>query len=385
MGSTRLPGKVLADLGGQPLLAFMLERIGTLPITVVVATSDLGKDDPVAEAADASGVAVIRGPEQDVLARYALALEQYRPDLVVRLTADCPLADPALVSQALEVQVATGATYVSNTLVRTFPDGLDVEVVTAAALRAADTEAVDPDEREHVTPFVYRRPGRFPLRAFRADELLGDERWTVDTAADLAFVRYAVEQVGGQGQWGWRTVLDAVGRRAAGPAPGLLRLRPVVPSDREMILAWRNDHDAVRFSRSGRALSPIEHQAWFDARLDDPSTRLWIGEVDGSAVGQVRVDVDEADGLVSVTVAPNARGQGIAGQLLTELDRVLMSDLQVIHLVAEVHDGNEPSRRLFARAGFVATGRTGCFAVMERPVIRSEPSGHEAPPRTRRR
>ena len=154
MGSTRLPGKVLADLGGRPMLAFMLARVAPLVgrgvEEVVVATSDGAIDEPVAEVARAAGVAAVRGSEHDVLGRYLLALEDHPADTVVRLTADCPLTDPALVSEVLALHRRAGADYTSNTLIRTFPDGLDVEVMAAAALRTAAAEA--------------RRPGRARAR-----------------------------------------------------------------------------------------------------------------------------------------------------------------------------------------------------------------------------
>lgn len=369
MGSTRLPGKVLADLGGRPLLVFMLERLEPLDLEVVVATTDHRRDDPVAEVAAKTGALVVRGPEHDVLARFALALDRFPADLVVRLTADCPLVDPALVEHAVSLLRVTGADYVSNTLVRTFPDGLDVEVVSAGALRAAAAEAIDPAEREHVTPFIYRRTPRFTLRSLRTDELLGDERWTVDTEHDLAFVRSAVERLGGDAVTaGWRTVLDAIGRRVEPPARGELRLRPAVEPDRDLLLAWRNDPAAVRFSRGHRAVLPQEHRAWFSARLIDPSTRIWIGEVDGVAVGQVRVDVDAGTGLVSLVVAPEARGRGLAVPLLWGLEIALRGDLQVGDLVAEVHVENEASIRTFERAGYRRRSGKDDFDVYDRPL-----------------
>jgi spore coat polysaccharide biosynthesis protein SpsF (cytidylyltransferase family) len=207
MGSTRLPGKVLADVAGRPLLAFLLERLAALPWDRVVATSDLRRDNAVADAATAAGVAVVRGPEQDVLARFDQAMEAYGPDLVVRVTADCPLSDPTLITAAVAQQKATGADYVSNSVVRTFPDGLDVEVVRAPVLRQAVVEATDPFDREHVTPFVYRHPERFSHEVLRNDVDLSAERWTVDTADDLEFVRSVVARLGNTTSFGWRDVL----------------------------------------------------------------------------------------------------------------------------------------------------------------------------------
>jgi spore coat polysaccharide biosynthesis protein SpsF (cytidylyltransferase family) len=212
MGSSRFTGKVVADLAGRPLLTFMLERLAPLGLEVVVATSEFDRDDVVAQVAGDAGARVVRGPEADVLGRFALALHLYPAPTVVRLTADCPLIDPALVRAALELQDATAADYASNTVVRTFPDGLDVEVVRSEALLAAAAEATDPYEREHVTPFIYRRPDRFSHVVLRHDEDLSAERWTVDTPEDLDVVRTAVARLGRRTDFGWKEVqrvLDA--------------------------------------------------------------------------------------------------------------------------------------------------------------------------------
>ncbi len=142
-GSTRLPGKVLAEVAGRPMLGFMLDRLRDRleGAQLVVATSDLDRDDAVADVADDAGVAVVRGPEADVLERFRLALEAHPAEAVVRLTADCPLIDPALVTRVIELRAETGADYACNVLPRTFPRGLDVEVLTAEALAAAAAEA----------------------------------------------------------------------------------------------------------------------------------------------------------------------------------------------------------------------------------------------------
>lgn len=215
MGSTRLPGKVMAELGGRPALAFMLDRLARLEVdALVVATSTLPGDDRIAVLAAERSVPVVRGPEQDVLARFIVALDAYPAAQVIRLTADCPLMDPALVATALEIQSREGADYASNTLVRTFPDGLDVEVVTAAALREAHDESGDPAEREHVTPFVYRRPDRYKLAGFESGEDLGAERWTLDTAADLDRIRGIVDKLDDPIAAGWHDILAVAGRHA---------------------------------------------------------------------------------------------------------------------------------------------------------------------------
>lgn len=365
-GSVRLPGKVLADLGGRPLLAFMLRRLRELDVDdVVVATSDRPADDAVAELARAEGAAVVRGPEEDVLARFALALDAHPADALVRLTADCPLVDPEVVEEAVGLWDESGADYVSNTLVRTFPDGLDVEVVAAAALRAAAAEATDPVEREHVTPFVYRRPDRFRLRSLRHDEPLGDLRWTVDTDGDLAYVRGLVERLGGD-DFGWQDVLAVAGRPQ--PPDDGFSFVPAGPDDESAVLALRNDPESVRWSLDPRPVEPGRHAAWFASVLEDPRTRMWVARQAGEVVGQVRVDVEDGTGWVSIAVVARARGRGCGARMLEELAGALGADEQVHTLLAHVHGDNLASCRLFESAGFSPGDRDGDFLLMGRPA-----------------
>ena len=360
MGSTRLPGKVLADVAGRPLLAVLLHRVARAAIdTLVVATSTAAVDDAVADVARREGAEVVRGPEEDVLARYVLALERFPARTVVRITGDCPLTDPALINTALVARDATGARYVSNTIVRTYPDGLDVEVVDADALRVAADASVDPVEREHVTPFVYRRPERFALRSFRNDEALGHCRWTVDTEADLAFVRRVVDAIGHL-DFTWDEVL------AYDTPRGEPLLRPAGPEDADLVLALRNDPESVLWSRSGRAVERSQHDEWFAALLDNPASRLWIARDDGEPLGFVRVDVRTGVGTVSIAIDPTRRGRGLGGRVLQELDRALAADAQVHTLVAQVHPENEASLSLFTTAGYTETGRAGDWLILRR-------------------
>lgn len=193
MSSTRLPGKVLANLAGAPMILRQIERLrrcGGLR-DLIVATSDHASDDVLANALAAEGVRTFRGPLNDVLGRFAGTLKAAGlPPTFARLTADCPLADPEVIDATLDLFHHSGADYVSNTGEnRTFAVGLDVEVCRTSALVAADAEATDPYEREHVTPFIYRRPNRFTIATHRQDADEGQVRWTVDRPDDLAFAR----------------------------------------------------------------------------------------------------------------------------------------------------------------------------------------------------
>jgi glutamate-1-semialdehyde 2,1-aminomutase/spore coat polysaccharide biosynthesis protein SpsF len=163
MGSTRLPGKVLLDLAGQPVLAWVVRASrAALGIDAVwVATSTAAADDAVATWCAANAVPCHRGSERDVLDRYAGAARDSSADVVVRLTADCPLLDPAVVAQTVRLRAVTNAAYASNVDPPTWPDGLDCEVMTAEALFTAANEAMRDIDREHVTPFIRNNRARF--------------------------------------------------------------------------------------------------------------------------------------------------------------------------------------------------------------------------------
>ncbi|HUS96970.1 MAG TPA: glycosyltransferase family protein, partial [Hyphomicrobiaceae bacterium] len=154
MTSTRLPGKVLAEFAGQPMLSYMLDRVRRAQSLdgILIATTLNHTDDPVVDLCHEVGVAVFRGSEADVLGRYAAAAADAQADTIVRLTADCPLIDPHLIDQAVSTFREGGFDYLSNSIQLSYPDGLDVEVFTRSALARANAEANLPFHREHVTP-----------------------------------------------------------------------------------------------------------------------------------------------------------------------------------------------------------------------------------------
>ncbi len=375
-GSTRLPGKVLAPLGGRPMLRYQLDRLlaGTRHL-VVVATSTLDRDDAVAALAATVGVECVRGPETDVLARFVAVLDAHpEADAVIRLTGDCPLVDPALVEEVWSTHVRAGADYTSNVFPRTYPKGLDVEVVSAAALRTAAAESVDPDEREHVLPFVYRRPNRFRLAAVIArtadqdqeqvhDLDLAHARWVVDTAPDLDEIRRIVDHFEPRTDYGWREILQAFPvppRSDAG-----VSVRRATQRDSDFVLALRNDPSAIRWSETRRAVTRSEHARWFGAHCEDPATRLLIVQCDGEDIGQIRLDIDDAVGRVSIAIAEQHRGRGVGVRALRTVQAGLRDDMQVNRLRARVASDNRVSRSAFTSCGFTTVGESNGFLVYE--------------------
>lgn len=190
MTSTRLPGKVLLPLAGEPMLTRLIERLRRVRRAdgIVVATTTNATDDPIAALCAQLGVPCHRGSEHDVLSRYADAARVHGADVVVRITSDCPLIDPALIDQTIAAFDEGGSDYVSNMLPPTWPYGMAVEVFSAAALAQAHAEATQAAEREHVTPFLYWHPERYRLRNVASPVDLSQHRWTVDTPEDFELV-----------------------------------------------------------------------------------------------------------------------------------------------------------------------------------------------------
>ncbi len=213
MGSTRLPGKVMADIGGEPMLSRVVERARgaqTLDALVVATTVD-PSDDSVAALCESRGYPYFRGHATDVLDRYYQAARKWRARVIVRLTGDCPLIDPGVIDDTVRAFLEADPPYdlVANRLAegRTFPIGLDTEVCSFEALEAAWREAKDPYEREHVLPFIYERRARFRVFLFRGPEDHGQLRWTVDTSEDLEVVRRVFAHFDGRADFTWLDVL----------------------------------------------------------------------------------------------------------------------------------------------------------------------------------
>lgn len=194
MGSTRLPGKVLADIAGRPMLARVVERLAQArSITeTVIATTAHEQDQPIRDLARRLGIRVCTGSEEDVLARYLTTANETEADVVVRVTSDCPLIDPGLVEQTVAFYFNKQADYAANCCIEyLLPRGSEVEVFGAAGLREIESMAREPYERAHVTPYFYRHPEMFKIAflevhgPYRRPEL----RVCVDTQDDLDLVR----------------------------------------------------------------------------------------------------------------------------------------------------------------------------------------------------
>lgn len=222
IASSRLPGKVLYELAGRPLICLMIDRLerSARLDDIVVATGDGKANDAIASVLKERDVAVFRGSESDVLARYAGAAAAHDADIVVRLTADCPLMDADVVDRMIAARERDGLDFCTNVLPPSWPDGLDVAVFTSAALDAAHCEATLESDREHVVPWMWRQSnleGGTRLRAanISAETPCPGHRWTVDEAADYRMVRALAAELGPEQmvKAGYREIVELLERR----------------------------------------------------------------------------------------------------------------------------------------------------------------------------
>jgi len=216
MGSSRLPGKVLQDIGGSTMLARVVrrtQRAASLDEVIVATTVETDDEVIVAECRRLS-VPVFRGDKEDVLDRYYQAAQAYHAAIIVRITSDCPLIEPEVVDQVVRACLDAQADYASNTLQRTYPRGLDTEVMTLSALELAWRQATEPYQRIHVTPYLYQHPDQFKLLSVTDDQDHSRYRWTVDTPDDLASVREVYRRLGNDDAIRWTQVLDLLVRES---------------------------------------------------------------------------------------------------------------------------------------------------------------------------
>jgi spore coat polysaccharide biosynthesis protein SpsF len=216
MGSTRLPGKVLLDIGEQTMLARVVNRVRCAKTVdaIVVATTTSERDDAIVEYARTLGVKAFRGDEDDVLSRYYLAAKAYNAGMVARVTADCPLIDPEIIDKVVMafLDAYPKVDFASNTLARTYPRGLDAEVASFAALERSWREAEKAYQRIHVFPYIYENPDKFNLISVTDGGDHSLMRWTVDTKEDLEFVRAVYKRLGNNNGMSWREVLAVLAR-----------------------------------------------------------------------------------------------------------------------------------------------------------------------------
>ncbi|WP_078378901.1 cytidylyltransferase domain-containing protein [Sutcliffiella halmapala] len=193
MGSSRLPGKILKTINGKTLLEYQIERVRQAKAInqIIIATTVKESEEPILKLCKEMKIEYYRGSEEDVLSRYYETAQKFGVDVIVRLTSDCPIIDPEVIDKVVNYYIDNRkeVDYVSNTLERTYPRGMDTEVFSFKALKKAYNEAILPWEKEHVTAYFYNNPNFFILRGIKSDQDYQSYRWTVDTEEDFQLIR----------------------------------------------------------------------------------------------------------------------------------------------------------------------------------------------------
>jgi spore coat polysaccharide biosynthesis protein SpsF len=209
MGSTRLPGKVMKDLGGDTVLARVVHRVRRAKLSgeVIIATTTNPADDLIVKECRRLSVSCFRGEETDVLDRYYRAADAAGAEAIVRITSDCPLIEPEITDDIIRAFLEQRPDYASNALQRTYPRGLDTEIMSFETLARAWREARRPYQRVHVTPYIYENPDKFTILSKIGDIDYSHHRWTLDTPDDLDFIRVVYQRMGNNDRFYWRDAL----------------------------------------------------------------------------------------------------------------------------------------------------------------------------------
>lgn len=199
MGSTRLPGKSMKEILGRPLISYQIERLSRCQLadSVIVATSNHPLDRMIIDYCKKNNILFFIGDEKNVLQRYYEAAKAYEADLIIRVTGDCPLIDPQVVDSMIELYLRNKGQYeyISNVIDRTFPRGLDAEVLSFACLEKINRYAITEEELEHVTLYLLEHLDRFKIFSFKQKENLSSFRWTVDTEEDFEVIKFIIEHL----------------------------------------------------------------------------------------------------------------------------------------------------------------------------------------------
>ncbi|MFJ8261828.1 cytidylyltransferase domain-containing protein [Rummeliibacillus sp. NPDC094406] len=200
MGSSRLPGKILKEVNGKPLLLHQIERLRQCKEIdqLIIATTVEEQDNQIFEFCNHHNVSIFRGSENNVLERYYETWKQFGGDVIVRLTSDCPIIDYKIVDKTIRFFLDNEFDYVSNTIERTFPRGLDTEVFSVATLETTYKQAKLERDKEHVTAYIYTHPEKFKIGSYKGEINYSKYRWTVDTEEDFALIKNLFEAYKGK-------------------------------------------------------------------------------------------------------------------------------------------------------------------------------------------
>lgn len=360
MGSTRLPGKVLKPIMGKPMLQHMVERVRRAKTLdqIIIATSTKPADTPISQLAKKLNLACFHGSETDVLSRYYQAAKKFSADIIVRLTGDCPLIDPAIIDAVVNQFKLTQADYTSNVLERTYPRGMDTEVFSFATLKLAQRLARSAYNREHVTPFIYTHPQKFHLGNMIAPKPFyrPDLHLTVDDLADFALVMAIFHQIyPSRPHFALGHIIALLDRQP-------MRLKTTLATRADLMLAFSLSNDPLtrQMSFSQHQIRLPEHLHWFNRLIKSPNRILLIIQArvgkNWVPIGQVRYD--NLSHQISLSLSRAWRGKKLAVPALLQGIKAIKRKFKPSHIVAHIKPDNPASLSVFTSTGFYFDKKT---------------------------
>jgi len=380
--STRLPGKVLMDIEGKPMLWHVINRLkfSEKLDNIILAIPDTKESDVLEKFVKENNIKYFRGSKEDVLSRYYETAKKFKIDVIVRITSDCPLIDPKIVDLVIQKHLDSETDYTSNTLERTFPRGLDVEVFNFKVLEKTQKEARKNYQREHVTPYICENPKIFKLQNIKAKGKLRrpELRLTVDTKEDLKLIReiyrhlYKLRKI-----FYTEEIIDLFNNhqelikinekvRQKNWANEIMRssnisirIRKANFSDVEFLWYLRNQPDVYRYFKKPKRVSWEEHIKWIvPIILRMHKKNIFIIENDSLPIGQIRFDYDkEKRAQMSISLLKEFRGKGIATQSFKKAIKILKKEKKIRTFFAEVHKDNTFSQKFFENLNFKLTSK----------------------------
>lgn len=361
VGSTRLPEKVLKIICGKTVLEHDIDRLRKIKNIdeIVIATTDKEEDAKIVDEALRLGVKYFRGSEEDVLSRYYYAAKEYNADVVVRITSDCPLIDSEVSENIIQYYLDNQDKYdyVSNTIDRTYPRGLDTEVFSFKTLEKAFKESKLKRDREHVTPYIWDGSGFFNIFQYKNEKDYSRLRWTLDTEEDYILISKIYKQFNCKEYFSMNEIIEFLIEN-----PELEKINKDIEQKKidndlfliratqehcNLIYEWSNDVDVRKSSFNTNEISYKEHLEWYTNKLKDANCKIYLLANSYKNIGVIRIERKYDENVISYSISKDNRGKGYGRRILLETEKELIKVHEDIKLSAYVKKQNIPSIKIF--------------------------------------
>lgn len=361
MGSTRLPGKVMLNIEGKKVLEHVIDRVSNSKLIneVVVATTTSEQDNVIVDFLKNKNISFYRGSENNVLERYYLATKKFNGDIIVRITSDCPLVDYRLIDKMLKIYLESNFDYYSNTIERTFPRGLDIEIFSLKSLEKAHKEAVLESEKEHVTPFIWMRNKQFRIGQYKNRDNNNNLRITLDTIEDLEVIKDVYKKFYNNKYIEVKDVIEYLSKLGDKVANYCIEqkkfeqelfLRDIDVNDVDILWNLRNNEVTREYSLNTRYILYEEHIMWFENR-DLVNNKYYVLINENQIVGNIyfikKTDFYE----INYSIDSKFRGMGY-GKKILELGQKNMNGKVIL---GKVKESNKISQKIFEGLGYEKT------------------------------